>query len=130
MSLTLDTNLKADDKTRPDVVMEFVRTKDGFLFDEVSVLAINHVPAGLEFIFEYERHGRRVRDLSPVIMSREEFAAARSQCKAKADIAKTKVPHFLFNSGARQWNERNTIAQADMIADMDFIDMLGARDGQ
>lgn len=105
--------------------MELARTKDGYLFDEVSILKIEFIPTGVEVKFEYTRHGNTLRDLEPVVLGPQDWAQTRAATSSKAAFANTELVKRLFASGARQFNERSKPAEEDFAADLEFLEKLG-----
>src|SRR5512133_2213395 len=101
-----------------DSFLEFARTKDGYLFDEVAIKKLNWTHMGAEVEFTYTRHGKTIDNLMPMYFNGRDFADARAKCKTKDDFAKSMMVQRLFAEGARQYNERQVTLEEDFMKDM------------
>lgn len=125
--------VKPADKRLPDSFLELVRLKSGYLFDEIYIRSIQHHVFGVEIVFDYERHGHRLRDLSPCVVSLNDWAASRSEADVpggnraskQAAFAKTAVAERLFSDGSRQFNQKYKKAEEDFMADASFLGDIG-----
>lgn len=127
MPVILTTSVKPT-KASPDSIMEIVRQKDAYLFDEIAIKNISHDGVlGVAITYDYTRHGVTVRDLQPLHVTDDNFAAARAQCAGDTSkFAQTELVQRIFADGSRQFNQRDIVAKADFLPDQDFIAALKA----
>jgi hypothetical protein len=119
---TLTTEMKKV-KGAHDSLMEFARLRDAYLFDEVALKKISHEGlSGVRLDFEYTRHGHALKDLQPLYVTEDNWAAARKACDGDVTkFAATPLVQRLFADGSRQFNQREDLAKADFLKDQDFI---------
>ena len=133
MALILTTSMKPK-KASHDSIMEIVRMKDDYLFDEIAIKSITHDGViGVAISFDYTRHGVTLRDLRPLHVTPDNFAAARQACvdpaTGKSDTSKfaqTELVKRIFADGCLQFNQRDQVAKADFMPDQDFVEALKA----
>lgn len=111
--------------------MELVRTKAGYLFDEIYILRVQHHVYGVEIQFDYERFGVRMRDVPPAVIPKQDWAASRATAatgstpdEKRTLFAKSPVVERLFAEGSRHYNQANRKAEDDFVADADFLSEL------
>jgi hypothetical protein len=130
MPIQFEQHVKSDSAKSPNAFIECVRTDGGFKFDELAITKVEFAPVGAQFFIEYERRGKRLKDLPPVTVTPALFAAARAASRdaaGKLDLslfAKTPLVTMLFADGARQWHEQNKIVEEDFAADMEFLEEM------
>jgi hypothetical protein len=127
MPVILATEVKPT-KSSPDSIMEIVRKKDTYLFDEIAIKNIAHDGVlGVAITYDYTRHGATIRDLQPLHVTDDNFAQARVACGGDTSkFAQTELVQRIFADGARQFNQRDQVAKADFLPDQDFIAALKA----
>lgn len=132
-STSFTIEVKPADKHLPDSFLELVRLKSGYLFDEIYIKSVQHQVFGVEIAYDYERHGQRLRGLTPCVVSLNDWAASRKEADVpngnrdakRAAFAKTAVAERLFSDGARQFNEKYKKAEQDFMADAAFLGDIG-----